>query len=195
MSEELSNGEMTDSVPQYIKTLENNQFIPVTSMLEAFMGVSTLKVAPKIPSTVTNMQGAFKDCINLKTAKIPNNVTNLTATFQNCSSLEQAPDLPENAESISWAFYNCSSLTVAPIIPEKVKNMRSTFNQCTNLISGSDIPKSVENMQYTYMGCSKLTGTIEINANITSKNIDGHEDYYQCFWDAATDNNANLSII
>ena len=196
MSENFSdNGEIIGTIPQYIKTPSNEQFLPVTSMLESFMGMKGLQIAPKIPNTVTNLQGTFKDCTNLTASILPSNVITMIATFQNCSSLSTAPNLPENVEDISWAFYHCSNLKIAPIIPNSVKNMKSTFNQCINLTRGSDIPENVENMQYTYMGCSKLSGELKISANISGKELNGHQDYYQCFWNAATSEDFNLTII
>ena len=195
--EHTDKGEIIGTVPQYIKTQSQNEFVPVTSMLEAFMNDTLLKIAPVIPNTITNMRGIFKGCTSLEIASaIPGNVTNLLAAFENCSILLEAPVLPDNAEDISWAFHGCTNLETAPVIPNKVKDMHATFNSCYNLINGSDIPESVEDITFVYFRCYKLSGEIKVGANVSGKNIDDYDyiDYYQCFYDAATDENANLTV-
>ena len=193
--ENLQDGKIIGNIPQYIKDAEDKEFVEVTSLQEAFMNNTKLEIAPEIPYTITNLRGTFKGCSNLKNLPaIPGNVTNLLAVFENCSLITEAPVLPEKAEDISWAFHGCTNLKSAPIIPNKVNDMHATFNQCFNLINGTDIPESVQDIQYAFLDCGKLTGNMEVRASVSGKDVDGYQDYYRSFGNAATDENANLTI-
>lgn len=75
---------------------------------------------------------------------------------------------------------------------KSVTNMYCTFLDCSELITFPQIPitvipNSVVNMYRTFYDCPNLSGIIEINANLNGSTLDnGHEDYFQCFWDVAT---------
>lgn len=83
-------------------------------------------------------------------------------------------------------FERCTSIKEAPYIPEMVENMSFTFYGCTNLEKGSTIPKSVTNIAGAYRDCPNLSGTLEVNANVTGKDLGPDTgnitDYHSFLW-------------
>ncbi len=149
-------------------SLENfNQNIPdtVTTMEETFLGCGKLANFDKeLPKNLKTMKGTFLWCEKLKAfdKEIPEGVTNMRSTFDQCKSLER---------------FNSS-------IPESVTNMYGTFSQCKKLTNiNIVVPKNVTNLQYTFGDCQLLNGTVEINASVTGKILDGNSkiDYFACF--------------
>ena len=102
--------------------------------------------APKIPSTVTNIYGAFVSCI----------------------SLVEAPSLPEKISEMRNAFNGCTSLKAAPTIPggAEILDMGAAFRGCTRMTAAPIIPANVQNLFETFKGCASLTGTLICNASI-----------------------------
>ena len=80
------------------------------------------------------MDGTFAYCTSLKTAPaIPQSVTDISYTFYGCTSLTTAPEIPDSVKDMYVTFYGCTSLTTAPAIPQSVTDMSSTFQQCISL--------------------------------------------------------------
>ena len=235
-----NNGEIIKAVPAYISRDNGKTYIAVTDMYCTFRSDESLKVAPEIPNTVTNMWNTFNGCsslieipwilptyiTNMESAffnckiletspDIPENVVNMKTTFYGCESLKIAPNIPNKVSTMYDTFYNCTSMTIAPtIIPDSVIDMKntfynctlmrtgptkisnkvtdisSTFENCTSMVTGpTSIPSTVINMQRTFKNCTSLSGSIEVNANITGKLIDGKIDYFNAFNDAGINGN------
>ncbi len=176
-------------IPKYIKTAEDEEFKPVSSLLYTFDGCSQITKAPEVPNSVTSMEGTFIGCTSLSEAPIiPNSVTDMSYTFSGCTNLSQVPIIPNSVTSMEGTFSGCTNLSQAPIIPNSVTSMEGTFSGCTNLsevpiilnsvtsMEGTFrgctslreapiIPNSVTNMRYTFKGCTSLSGTIRINSS------------------------------
>lgn len=84
---------------------------PLKNIGGTFYGCKKMRVAPKIPETVTNMARAFRDCEQLATA----------------------PEIPSGVGDMNYAFFGCRSLSVPPVVPESVTSMIRAFDGCTNL--------------------------------------------------------------
>lgn len=138
-------GKIIGTVPQYIKISGNSDFYEVTSMFCTFNRCTNLTIAPKIPSSVTDMESAFQR-----------------------TSLEVAPTMPSKVTNMTHTFYKCSTLTIAPTIPSSVTDMNYTFYECTGLKTAPTIPSGVTDMYGTFSSCTNLQGTLEINANPTT---------------------------
>lgn len=79
---------------------------PVTGMQEAFLMNSSILVAPKIPSTMVDMRGAFHGCSNLTTAPvIPASVLYFNEAFEFCSALTGEIEIHANPETFTWCFF------------------------------------------------------------------------------------------
>lgn len=120
-----ADGKIQGEVPQYIFMYSKNQTYPIVSMKGTFYGCTNLKIAPKIPSSVTDMSWTFDGCSNLTTVPtIPDGVTNMSWTFSGCSNLTKAPTIPNNVTNLRYAFSSCTNLTTATTIPDSVTDMR-----------------------------------------------------------------------
>ena len=207
------NGAIKGTVPQYIYSETDGKVYPVVSMKETFYGCHSLKIAPKIPSTVKEMYATFGNCVGLETAPelpskvenisstfyncralktapstIPDTVTNMRETFESCELLEVAPELPNKVEDISYAFAFCFSLKTAPTkIPDTVIWMGGTFEYCLLLETMPELPSKVQDISYAFRGCSALTGDLVINAeNVTY--------YEECLEDTSTNPGCKLEL-
>ena len=141
------------------------------------VAMTKLKVAPQLPSTITDIFYAFYGCQTLtESPVIPAGVTNMEGTFYNCFKLKETPVIPLGVENMAYTFYGCSALTKAPAIPVGVTNMEATFMRCSGLTNAPVIPLGVENMAYTFYGCSALTKAPAIPVGVT--NMGGT--FYSC---------------
>lgn len=141
----------------------------VTTMRSTFFGCSSLTQAPIIPDSVTDMNSTFRDCTSLIQAPvISDNVTNMGATFFGCTNLTQVPRLPNNVKGLYYTFCYCSSLTQLPKIPDGVESLDSTFLGCASLIVAPEIPESVKDMSRTFYECTGLTQAAKLPSGITS---------------------------
>ena len=96
--------------------------------------------------------------------RIPSNVTNMNGAFMYCMSLTEAPIIPPKTVYLANAFQNCKKLTEAPEIPDSVKYIDSIFANCTKLTTVTRIPASVSGtIGYAFHNCTSLTGTITID--------------------------------
>lgn len=122
------------------------------------------------------MRGTFNTCKNLiDMYSIPYGVTNMYGTFAGCSNLINTVNIPNSIRNISNMFKGCSSLTKVPTIPNSVIVLVATFK-----------------------GCSDLQGVLEINANVTGKQL-GEEfynniDYHNCLVDATNNEGIKLKL-
>ena len=266
-NDNLVDGKIQGSIPQYIKTSDNSEFIAVTNINYLFYNAS-LSEAPTIPCTVTSMKATFNTCKNLtsmpvipngvtnmfgtfasctkltgitklpnsiidmtgtfigcgsliETPEIPNSVTNMSLTFSGCTLLTIAPRIPNGVTNMYGTFSECTSLAIAPEIPNSVTNMKDTFSECTSLATAPEIPNSVTNMYgtfykctslttapvipnsvtvlvKTFKGCNNLQGSIEINANVTGKQLGedlyNNIDYMNCLFEATTNPGLTLKV-
>ncbi len=167
----LQNGKIQGTIPQYIKGKNDREFIPVTNISYLFYNTN-LSEAPKIPYTVLNMRGTFNSCQNLtKMPSIPSNVINMYGSFSGCTNLTETCPIPDSVINMGGTFYQCSSLTIAPKISNNAMSMYMTFQACTSLEVAPKIPESVTILCYTFCNCNNLQGTLEINANVTGKQL------------------------
>lgn len=171
----------------------------VENMRGTFFGCIGITEPPIIPGNVKNMSNTFSGCANMSVCpNIPNGVTDMSNTFYGCANMKVCPNIPNGVTNMSSTFYGCSSITEGPAIPNTVENMYATFYECTSLIKAPTIPESVNLLCVTFKGCTKLQGEIEINANVTGKNL-GKEwfdniDYNNCFLNACTDDGLKLKV-
>ena len=186
-NQNIVDGRIQGTVPQYIKVNGEDAFYPVTDMGGTFYTCFDLIEAPNIPSTVTNMANTFNFCSSLLEApQIPSGVTNLQSTFCECYSLITPPSIPNGVTDMNSTFSLCNNLTVAPTIPSSVTDMRNTFSGCESLITAPIIPSRVTNMYGTFYSCNSLTGDLVINANPT--------DIDTCLGGAATNAGCDLKL-
>ena len=179
-NENIVNGKIIGTVPQYIYINGEGEPYVVTDMTSAFSGCTDMIEAPVIPDTVYSLFWTFSNCTSLSIPPIiPPSVTNLNNTFVWCSNLKVSPSLPESIRYMSKTFSECINLEEAPVIPDGVEVMYETFRGCTSLKTAPAIPKSVTSMSRTFYKCTKLQGTIRIDADPT--------EYDYCFSDAATE--------
>ena len=239
----LTDGKIQGTIPQYIKDSSDEEFIPVTNLNYLFYNTD-LSEAPIIPDTVTSMRGTFNSTKITEMPEIPNkvanmygtfasctnltdvtvipdsvinmggtfnyctsleyspilskNTTNMFRTFNECTSLITAPEIPNGVTNMDGTFSGCTSLKEAPKIPNSVTNMYNTFRNCTSLITAPEIPNSVSVLVATFRGCSNLQGNIEINANVTGKQL-GEEyynniDYNNCLFETTTNPDITLKV-
>ena len=172
------NLEVTDkNQKSYGQILESINGMPVTSIAFTFSGCSMLETAPAIPSSITNMFGAFQECTSLTSTPDLSKCVNLTSleqAFMKCTSLTNVGPLPINVKTLRWTFSDCTSLTVAPDLSKctKIEDMANTFNGCTSLtdVSGVIIPNTVTNMFATFAECTSLTdaSSVIIPSSVTN---------------------------
>ncbi len=183
------------------KSLEKAPEIPenVENMHGTFFGCTGIEEPPIIPGSVVNMSNTFSGCTKMrKCPNIPNGVTDMSNTFYGCSNIRECPSIPNGVTNMSSTFYRCSNISEGPQIPNTVIEMYATFYECTNLIKAPVIPESVSILCVTFKGCTKLQGEIEINANVTGKDL-GKEwfnniDYGNCFLNACTEDGLELKV-
>ena len=98
-------------------------------------GMQHLSVAPKIPSSVTNMSGAFMCCDALtKAPVIPASVTNMSKTFSYCTKLTSKVQI--NSELVE-NMNNCFG-GITEEITVKVPADSTTYTTITTSYLGSD---------------------------------------------------------
>lgn len=160
----------TDKTLQtYPEILSSVNGCPVTSLSGAFNGCSNLTTAPMIPSSVTSIYQAFKDCTSLKNYvgnlsaegdfsgyQLPAGLKDMYGAFEDCDLMTTTPRIPSNVTNMEYTFFGCGKLTTAQQIPNGVTNMKSTFRGCSALTNAPAIPNTVTAFDYAFYGCSKL---------------------------------------
>jgi hypothetical protein len=177
------------------------QGLPVTSIINAFVGKSSLHHVV-IPSSVTNIgSNAFGGCTNLSEIVLPSSVATLgDGAFSNCSSLASVT-LPSSLTSLpDYLFRGCTSLA-SLVIPSSITSIgASAFQGCTAL-STISLPSSLTSVganaflndtalttvtfasgtgastlgDYAFKGCSHLT-SIVLPSTLTSIGKEAFED-------------------
>lgn len=112
-----------------------------------------------IPSSVIEIyDGAFQDCINLKSVTIQgSNLRRIgDGVFTGCSSLTSI-SLPDSVEHIgSSAFYNCSSLQTVRL-PAYLDAIQSwTFEECSSLKTVTNLNSVYSIGKGAFYNCGKL---------------------------------------
>jgi len=98
-----NNGEIEGTIPQYIYT--EGEIYPVVIMEDVFYNLTELKVAPKLPETVTELYQVFYGCTGLTVApEIPKNVISMRSCFEKCSNL--AGTVIINSDIIGSDYYD-----------------------------------------------------------------------------------------
>lgn len=166
---DILDGEIKGTIPQYIRTENDENWIAVTDLTQLFRNLTSLTVAPKIPNTVLNLKGTFCDTDVRNTPEIPYGVISMNGTFGRCYNLEVAPDIPDTVIDMTSTFYQCIRLNKIGTIPDSVKQMSTTFLECENL-TYFNIPKNVENLYATFRGCQSLQN-IDITIPKSTTNI------------------------
>lgn len=162
-------GKISGTIPNYISTDNGQNFATVTSIDNLFRGCSELKIAPQLPSTVTNISNTFNGTSIVEAPIIPSGVTNMNSTFQNCAELTTPPNIPNGVTNMQGTFSECSNLKIAPVIPNGVINMKGTF-QRTSIIEAPEIADSVTTMEYTFQECKNLTTVLNLPNNLENMN-------------------------
>lgn len=162
----FNNGKIEGSVPNFIKSINDNEFKPVTDMNNTFRECDELIISPGIPETVTTMFATFTSCVNLEIPPVlPTNLENMYGLFYNCNSLKYAPEFPETVRDMSHSFVFCKKIESFPKLPSNVIELNGAFAHNPSLKKAPHIPKSVEHMKETFIDCPNLEGTIVIDAN------------------------------
>ena len=111
-----------------------------------------------IPEGVTSIKdGAFSNCIHLKTVMISNSVGWIgTSAFEDCPSLTEVKMGDGVTRMGVWVFRNDSALENVRL-SENLKDLDSTFEHCSAL-KEMEIPASVEEIvePFAYSGINKL---------------------------------------
>ncbi len=160
-------GSIIGEVPQYI-SIDGKSFKPVTTMAATFRNCTSLKIQPKIPTTVTNLRYTFWNCDNLvKLNEIHNGVITMEGIYMDCAAISEIPKLPNSVKILTSAFSQ-TNISVAPEIPDGVEIMINTFGNCVNLLETPYIPNSVTNFTATFKGCEKLEKVTNIPQKTTT---------------------------
>ena len=190
--ENIIDGKIIGTVPQYISTDGGQTYYPVTNLTCTFCENTYLKYAPIIPVTVTNMDRTFIRCYNLEKLEnfSPKTIT-MNSAFKS-TKIESIPNIPDSVIYMPGAFYSCSELKSITNIPKNVVDISQTFYNCTKLSNVNiEIPSTVNNMYMCFASCNALSGIIIVKANVSGTII---EDYEGCFGNAAISNNAQLIL-
>lgn len=142
---------------------------PLSSLNQAFHSCDEMTHAPKIPSSVTDMESAFSGCTKLvEMPEIPYGVTTLAHAFDGCAALEVLTTLPDTVQELSYAFRDCAALTQTPNLPENVTAMVYAFYGCVNLAKAEPIPQGVTDLWNAFAGCTSLETAPELPNGLIS---------------------------
>lgn len=158
----------------------------VRAMSGTFAGCTSLRSAPGLPASLTDLSACFRNCIALtyvhhipqnvedmyetfsgcssllEIPPLPDKLSNLIGCFQNCTSLTQPPELPGSVTVLKRTFSGCSSLTEAPVIPDGVTDMTEAFSGCSSLLTAPALPDSIIYLQRCFKNCTSLSGIISL---------------------------------
>lgn len=131
-------------------------------------------------SSVTKMNGAFKDCTSLYSVALLNtrNVTTMNQMFGGCTSLRGTPHFDtRNVTDMYGMFMDCRRITdIYPFNTENVTDMNRMFYGCRNLRRCPSFDtRNVTDMSYMFYECYKLEHIPELDCGKC-----GH--MYSMFW-------------
>lgn len=113
--------------------------------------IRTVTVRPGITAVGEN---AFACLPELRQVTLPSSVTDITGAFRSCTKLRKIT-LPEGITAMDHAFAGCSSLTDITL-PTKVTSLEGTFADCTAL-TALTLPGGLTSIGYrTFAGCTSL---------------------------------------
>ncbi len=165
----------------------------ITSLTDAFKNCETLVTPPVIPSdlNISSMYSCFSGCRNLTTAPtIPDSVTDMTSCFDNCRKLTAPPAIPAGVTSLYGCFNQCSELLTAPDLSTcaNLTNMSSCFYYCTKLTAAPDLSActSLQSLNGCFTGCSHMLTATDIPANVN--------DMTSCFQFCHSLNNVTITV-
>ncbi len=142
----------------------------VTEAFGTFDGCTSLAITPKIQTKkIQDIRYLFRNTAITQAPTIPKSVTDMEGCFYGCSNLRTPPILPNGVRDLSYCFYGCQSMTSCPQLPEGVVDIRYAFYKCRSMTNASDIPLSVEYMQNCMVECVKVSGEMTIYAMISKK--------------------------
>ena len=170
VSKQVDNNGLTEDMPhngymyvlRYIGHETDGSKIHVPEGLEdmslTFTGTD-IKSAPKIPSSVTSIYGAFASCHNLETADItiPPSVKAGEFAFCDCTNLKKGPSVvPGTIKNANYMFANCPTLENTPKIGRGVKQGECMFMGCKNLTREPNVPRSMTEYKDMTRGCDGI---------------------------------------
>ena len=192
--ENVIDGKIIGTVPQYISTDNGKNFYPVTDLTCTFSENSYLVHAPYIPLTVKNMAKTFIRCSNLEAIEnFPPSLTDINSAFKS-TKIRSVPYFPDTIKNMSGAFQYCTELSYIENIPKYVETMSQTFVQCNFSTLNVEIPNTVTDIYMCFAKCKKLNGTIIVRANISGAKIGTRLDYGGCFGNVAISGNGTLTL-
>lgn len=118
----------------------------------AFLNATSLKYIDSLPTSVTTMEGCFKNCSNLETITSFENLSsleNIKSVFENCSSLTKAPSMfgCSNIKDADKAFCGCSNLQgFVPIGSKNIASAMDMFKDTSHVITVC-IPSSSQSFE------------------------------------------------
>ena len=157
-------------VLRYIGTETDGSKIHVPEGLKdmslTFNGTN-IKSAPKIPSSVEFMYGAFASCHQLETADIliPPSVKSGEFAFADCVNLKKGPSvIPGTIDNANYMFANCASLENTPKIGRGVKQGERMFMGCEKLTKEPNISSSMTEYKDMTRGCTGIDAAKDAQA-------------------------------
>lgn len=149
-------------------TKYNSITCPLVNMAYMFEETGLIE-APNIPSTVTDIDGAFR---NTKIESMPylehTSMKLMNWAFANCQNLTYTTRIPDTVTSMKNTFTDCTKLIAFTNFSSNLEDMTNTFIGCTSLVTVPEIPSSVKYLDGTFSGCSSLTEMPKLNEGITS---------------------------
>ena len=168
-NDNIVNGKIQGTIPQYIKGESDETFKEVTSLQSTFRENTSLEEPPIIPTTINNMLETFAYCDKLnQMPQIPNGVINMASTFYYCNNLQNICNIPNSVKMMDYAFYNCKSIINAPKLSSNLESMLGCFRECSQLINIPEIPNSVKMMDYAFYNCKSIINAPKLSSNLES---------------------------
>lgn len=136
-----------------------------TILGDSMFGKCTSLTNVNLPSTITDLDGAFIGCSSLKYITLPSGLTNLGSTvFEDCTSLTTI-NIPSKVTEIPVsAFEGCTNLTTVSL-PDNITKIGScAFQDCANL-KNINMPKKLTMIEWrAFLNCTSLTNITFYNA-------------------------------
>lgn len=155
----------------YSKSLYDSWNPSNTSSYNFYKNDKNIVYAPNIDtSNVTDMEGMFHSCVNLKTVPFyyTSNVKTMQYMFYNCSSIKKVPAFDtSNVTTMRYMFSGCTSITSIPEL--NTSNVTDMYHMLSSCISITSVPafdtSKVTNMNYIFDYCISLTSVPELDTS------------------------------